>query len=630
MSDADLLHGLPAPATPNLLFGESIPEVLAPTDLLFDTPAPSSPNLVFGGGPVDPSLSPEVTISGSFAPLTVSSSAIYSTNTARPVVSSRSTTHQEASAAPAGTAVGQQGTKASPSSWGAFWQRATGLQPGVEHRLPDTFAPTPVAIRSRQQDGAREHSSADVVSHEASRQVRELLASAFEAAAAVRRSTDLRHQDGDHTKRASKSSRWQPARTLNISLGTDFQPAVPLVLGRSTRYQEGVPPPAGITLLPPLPPINPPTPSTSQLVFCAGADGVTPHLLFRTNYCDPETGGTVIVPVRKVYIVINSAALYRVADNALIPTFGMSLSLDASSWTWGFSAELPMSAQALVEPDGAPVELRAVVNGTEFRLLAESMSRERTFGRASLRVSGRGRNAILDAPYAPVTGYRNTSDRTAAQIAADILTYNGVPIGWNVDFGLTDWLIQAGVFAHQGTHISALNAVAQAAGGYLQPHRTAQTLRVLPLYPSAPWAWGSVVPDFELPADVTTRESIQWTDKPEYNRVYVAGQQTGVRGRVTRAGTAGDLLAQMVVDPLITHADAARQRGITVLSDAGRIASVGLSLPILPETGIIEPGKFVRYVDGATQRLGIVRSTSVSVGASAVDTRQQIVLETHE
>lgn len=623
-------------ATVNLLF---LQEASSSTDLVFGGETSVGPGLVgiqvAGELPglnvwIEAKVAQPVMLTGQMPGMTMDASAAYSSNTARPTVASRSSAHQVAASAPAGPQMRQQSASASPAGWGAFWQRATGLQPGVEHRLPDVLKPSPVQAGARHQDASRTRTGADVVSQEADRSVRRLLASAFEAAAAARSASSFRHQDGDRTKRTGRSTKWTEAQPSRRSYGSSFQPAAPYLRGLNARHQDGVPPPAGLSLrpLPPSPPNGCYTPS-GHLVF-SFPPALGGHLVFQCGDYVPEPGGTVIVPVRKVYIVINSAALYRVPDGTPIPTLGLSLSLDASSWTWGFDAQLPLEAQALVEPAGGPVELRAVINGTEFRLLAENMSRERSFGRASLRVSGRGRNAILDAPYAPVTSYGNVGARTAAQIAGDILTYNGVSIGWAVDWGLTDWLVPAGVFSHQGTHISALNAVARAAGGYLQPHRTDPTLRVLPLYPSAPWAWGSVTPDFELPADVTVRESLQWADKPDYNRVYVVGQQAGVQGRVTRAGTAGDLLAQMVVDPLITHADAARQRGIAVLADTGRIATVGLSLPILPETGIIEPGKFVRYVDGAATRLGIVRSTSVSVGASAVDTRQQIVLETHE
>lgn len=622
-------------AAVNLLFSQ---DPATNADLLFGSENSVAPGLVeiqvIGDLPgltvaVTAKVAQPVVLLGTMPGLTVSASAAYSSNTARPVVASRSSAHQDAAAAPTGAQMGQQDAGASPAGWEAFWQRTTGLQPGVEHRLPDVLKAAPVQAGARHQDASRTRSGADVVSQGADRSVRRLLASAFEAAAAARSANSFRHQDGDRQQRTSRSTKWTEALPTRRSLGSLFQPAASYLLGLLARHQDGVPPPIGVSPPPPVPPIDPPLPVSTELLFCAGAGPSSPFLLFRADYCAIDQG-TVIVPVRKVYIVINSAALYRASDNALIPTFGLTLSLDADSWTWGFDAMLPLQAQALVEPVDGPVELRAVVNGTEFRLLAENMSRERTFSSQGLRVSGRGRNAILDAPYAPVLSYGNTGARTAQQIAGDILTYNGVPIGWAVDWGLTDWLVSAGAFSHQGTHISALNAVIQAAGGYLQPHKTANTLRVLPRYPAAPWEWGSVTPDFELPADVTTRESIQWVDKPAYNRVYVSGQQAGVLGRVTRAGTAGDLLAPMVVDPLITHADAARQRGISVLADTGRIATVGLSLPILAETGIIEPGKFVRYVDGATQRMGLVRSTSVSIGESAVETRQQIVLETHE
>jgi len=109
--------------------------------------------------------------------------------------------------------------------------------------------------------------------------------------------------------------------------------------------------------------------------------------------------------------------------------------------------------------------------------------------------------------------------------------------------------------------------------------------------------------------------------------VFVSGVQQGVLGQVTRAGTAGDLLAPMITDALITHADAARQRGLSILSNTGRHANVTLKLPVLAETGIITPGKFVRYVDGATTRAGIVRSVGVEVAMP--DIFQTLGIETH-
>lgn len=121
-----------------------------------------------------------------------------------------------------------------------------------------------------------------------------------------------------------------------------------------------------------------------------------------------------------------------------------------------------------------------------------------------------------------------------------------------------------------------------------------------------------------LPVDAVQRESLRWIEKPAYNRVFVSGQGTGVLGQVTCAGTAGNLVAPMIVDPLITEAAAARQRGIAVLADTGMQFEVGLRLPVLPETGIVEPGTFIEYQDGSIARLGLVRSTRIEAGLPEV------------
>ncbi len=364
-----------------------------------------------------------------------------------------------------------------------------------------------------------------------------------------------------------------------------------------------------------VPPIAPTPYWGGQLLFACPSLSV-PLLVFGLRQCEITPVGAVTVPVRRVYFVINDVSLHRVVDGVEVPVFTLSLSLDAASWAWGFEASLPASAEALLDPGSGsgPVALLASVNGAHFHVLAESISRERTFGDASIKATGRGRNAVLAAPYAQVMTFSNAEARTARQLMDDVLTIDGISLGWTVDWGLTDWNVPAGVLAQQGTWIEALSAIAGAAGGYLIPHRTDTSLRVRHRYPVAPWEWGTVTPDFVLPVDAVVRESLRWLDKPAYNRVFVSGQEVGVLGQVTRAGTAGDVLAPMVVDALITEAAAARQRGIAVLSDTGRQIEVSLRLPVLAETGIIEPGAFVEYQDGSVTRLGLVRATQVQAG----------------
>lgn len=363
-----------------------------------------------------------------------------------------------------------------------------------------------------------------------------------------------------------------------------------------------------------------------DLVFVAEQSDDT-SLLFKCDGDGDTPPATVVVPVRKVYVVTNNIQLTRVSDGATIACDSASLSLDVDSWTWGFNASMPGSMLSLVQPGTGPVEVNLNVNGTNVRLLIESVSRERTFGSSSLRVTGRGINAELDAPYAAVQNFGGYSAMGAQQLVDQVLTLNNIPLGWGVNWQLEDWLIPGGVFNHQGTYISAINAIVGAAGGYLQPSLANKTMRVKHRYPLAPWDWGDATADISLPADVVVQEGLQWMKKPDYNRVYVSGQGEGIVGRVTRAGTAGDLLAPMVTDQLIVSVQAARQRGRAVLSNTGRQVNATLGLPVLQETGIILPGTMVDYVDGAITRRGLVRSVNLSLGFPSV--WQSIQVETH-
>ncbi|WP_313329817.1 hypothetical protein [Comamonas sp.] len=329
-------------------------------------------------------------------------------------------------------------------------------------------------------------------------------------------------------------------------------------------------------------------------------------------------------------MTINSAVLIRVDTGQMIPTYGMSMSLDVDSWTWGFSASVPGAALPFVlsNTHGDPVVVQATINGLDFRFALSPPTRDRSFISSTIRLQGRGLGAELDAPNSVVRTFGNTENRNARQLLDDILTLNNVPIGWDIGiFEPLDWAVPAGVFSHTGTYISALNAVVGAVGAYIQPHNTDRVLDVRLRYPKPAWEWSTVAPDFEIPDAVASQEGIEWVDKPLYNRVYVSGQERGVLGRYTRSGTAGELLAPEVIDPLITHADAVRQRGRSIISDTGRVATVTIKLPLLAETGLIKPGAFVRYKENGNEHLGLTRSVSLNAGLT--DTYQTLTLETH-
>jgi hypothetical protein len=531
----------------------------------------------------------------------------------------------------------EQGTKLRPER-AAPWGSGTHYSPERSSRWQEN-ARAPHQRSARWQQGTL-NATAPTRSawQEASRAARLARAAAWEEAThRAGRAAASPWQELTRTSRPTKVMPWGEGSGLTKSWRSDFEKTIHVEVFRRAPWEEArKPPPGKIIVQPPvIPPDDPcyipPAANAVHLLFDERADGSTSLLFYCDRHpVDPEHPALIIVPIKRVYMVINETSLRRVDGNVPIPTIQASLTLDVDSWTWSFSATLPGRALADVEPDtdGVPVELEANINGVFYRVLCESISRDRTFNSSSIRIQGRGKAASLDKPYSPILNFGNTEDRTAQQLANDALLDNGVPIGWAVDWQLDDWLVPAGLWSIQGSRIDALNQIAGAAGGYLQPTKASQVIRVLPRYPVAPWSWqADVAPDFQLPADVTTRESITWTEKARYNRVFVSGTAGGILCQVTRAGTAGDVVAPMVTDGLIVQPAAGRQRGLSILADTGRQANVSLRLPVLPETGVIEPGKFVRYVDGGVTRLGIVRSTGVEFGSPSVF--QTIGIETH-
>lgn len=622
---------------------------MADVDLVF-AQAPGVTDLVFGGADTGPVLPVDATLAATLPALSFAARAIpnadfalvatlpalamsaegrYQSYAARPTVGQRVTDWQRATQGRTGVQDRSDATGRDKTSGAVAWAIASTHLVGVEHRLPGALVRAEVASRIAHQSaepispGDRSSRSSD------SLRLRTSSASKYEEAlrAEWARGT-ARHQDTlRDRRRASTSGYAQAQRHAGARKHEGIQSALVSCFSWMVLHQNA------IVSRPGPRPVDPGTPpvvvvpcyTPSAALLFTEAVAVDGHLVFVCeNHVEPPSEHEpVVVPVRRVYWVTNHVSLRRVLDGTEVPVFSLSLSLDAASWAWGFEAVLPAIALSQVEPHSSgPVELVAVVNGKAFRVLAENISRERSFGAASIRVWGRGRNAALAAPYAPVMNFSNQEPRTARQLMDDVLTHNGtatgVPLGWTVDWGLTDWSVPAGVFNHQGTWIDALLNIAGAAGADLLPHPSALSLKVRHRYPVAPWEWSAVTPDFVLPADAVSRESLRWQDKPAYNRVFVSGQQVGVLGQVTRAGTAGDVLAPMVVDALITEAAAARQRGLAVLADTGRQVEVVLRLPVMAETGIVEPGALVEYRDGGVVRRGLVRSTRVEAGLPEV------------
>jgi hypothetical protein len=628
MASTDLVFQAAPLTRGDLVFGDDgsnpISDAVVSGDILLDKPTLSGSvalGVVMGGeiSLVRPTLTGEV---------------VYFTDTSRPLVGQVKSRWQHGVGQPETIAQRFQDATRRRSEMASRFQPGAPLAVGRRFNWQDAIL-TPNSARTRFQDGVALQRAQSQRFQDALR-LRTAAVSRFQDGIPVGRAVLARYQDATRTPNSAKT-RYQDARPLPVNASTGNANSLPFELGWASRYQDARTPRPGRTVVPVVPPVDPCYVPSGDLVFEAPWSADT-NLVFYCEHHDvdpPEPGETIVVPVRRVYTVINTATLRRVDDGTLIVAHAMGLTIDVESWTWSFTARAAGASLPLLQPTGGqPVEVEATINGVAYRAIVEGIRRDRTYANAELSITGRGKSALLDAPYSPVMTFGADQDLSLQQLANRVLTINGVPLGWDLDAGWRpdNWIIPAGTFSHQGTYMSAITAIAAAAGAYVQPHPTAKALQVLKRYPAKPWEWNGLTPDYELPADVVQQEGIEWVDKPLYNRVFVRRAQGPGLWDVRRDGTAGDIEAPMITNALMTNAVGAEQAALAVLADVGRQAVVSLRLPVLPETGIIPPGKFVRYVDGDVTRVGLVRSTAADVERSrerGLQIWQTIGVETH-
>jgi len=659
--DGKLVLRDPRNDSARLVFGDAdagtADDAAAPGALVFRQPRGNSGKLVFGGAGGGAVAAPGATVSldadlpGLDGALTLRAGAlagvdanlpgldadvplVWDAQAARALLSWHAPRLQDAAPVAAAVRARWQRSQLMPAAHRSRWQQAQGASAVARPHWQQSAAlgryASAVPGRGQSvQQGAR-------AAFEQSLALRAVARTAAERGVPALYGARAAYQEALQLRAGARSS-FEPGQSLLAAARATLRAGRPLYSLRLPRWQEATYPSAGRSQRPkpPEPPVHPPLYDPQRLgllVFEQARTGGGKLLFICRDHTEPPPA-TVAVLRRRSYIVLNSIEVRLAATGQPLPALdsGFSMRLDHQSWTWGFSVSLHAAALPLLTPgdDGLPVELRVNVNGQPFAMLAQSMRRSVKFPRAVIEVTGAGKAALLDAPYAAAQTFSQPGDRTAQQLMQDVLGVNGVSMGWSLDWQLADWPIPANTWSHQGTWITALNDIAASVGGYVQPHDTGDVLRILPRYPVRSWKLADAAPDLELPPGIASVEEVSWLTKPDYDAIYLHGQPGTSLFYRKRAVAPGNQPAPMAVHPLLIHPDAAAQRAIAELSDTGRQIEQQLTLMVLPETGVIHPGTLLRYTDdGAARRTGIVRAVQVRQAGARIE--QAITVQAHE
>jgi hypothetical protein len=335
---------------------------------------------------------------------------------------------------------------------------------------------------------------------------------------------------------------------------------------------------------------------------------------------------SLLFPIRVAYLIMTTASIVRLPDRVPIPCSSVSLAWDWDTWDISVSAAILGRAAYAVAVVADEIEIN--INGYIWRVPVKKITGQRAFGSNSFTLSATSRAAELAAPAALQSTLYNANDRTMAQLANEAITGTAWELAWNA----SDWLIPAGAWSFTGTPMAALSRLAEAAGAYVQPHRTDQSLVIQPRYALKPWEWEQAQEVIVIPAAVTRQLSFEPIKNAPYDAVYVSGENQGILGRVYRDGTAGSILAEMITDALITHPDGAEARGRAVLAEAGQWTQYVLQLPISPAGGeipLLDVGQLIDFNDTPwnEQWRGLITGVNVTATwQNALSLRQELTV----
>jgi hypothetical protein len=634
MDAAALIFSQPPATSGALVFGadDGISTVIA------DNPARIG--LTLSGPAVSVHIAQAVTVSVAMAlpgPV-VAARGLWDANISRPTVGQTASNYQRATPAMAGHAAHYQRTAALPVGQLQRYRRASPMVSAPASRYQATQAKVQAVFVVYQQ--ASPLSTSPVSSYfESSLRLQHAMATAYQRAVFTSGPPAFTHYQQALRVRSDLGQWFQRAMPVAHSQHSGMGIAVPLQHLWRSRYQRAGQPRPGQWLPPVVPPSGPRCYiPNAALLFVApiAANGALLFICERKTPVPPGPGpqqppNYVLKILRRGYMTVHHLTAQLLPSLEAVKLRNITIASDDDSFCWSLSASGPEHLLDQLAPvGGLPAQIRILIDGIDWVFAIESLTRTRKFAGNGVAVQGRSTTALLGAPYMPESTWGNPDgDYTAQQLVTQALEYTGVEIDW----GITDWLVNQGAWSYQGTPLAVAARVAESVGAVLRSHRTLPTLQFAHRYPHTPWEWASAPVNVQMPVSITTTDSLQPTNKPDWNAMYVSGTNYGVLGHIRRAGTAGDVLAPQVTDALITHGDAARQRGRAILGSAGKQMRHTLSLPLLVgvtgATGpvLVEPGYLIEVIEKKETWRGQVRAVSVSANLPLV--RQSITVERH-
>jgi hypothetical protein len=339
----------------------------------------------------------------------------------------------------------------------------------------------------------------------------------------------------------------------------------------------------------------------------------------RPSITPKPTTITFTIPRKTVYTMQHTITA-TLLDLTPLDVSDISLNVDADSWAWTFNCRLLNAEQLplVVKSDGTAVQIIITINGYSFNVLVEKVTRNRTFAKNSISLSGRSLTALLTLPYLQPTSATQSDLMNVQQLVALEL-----PFGWEIGlWSAANWSIPAGAFSYTAkTPIQVISGIAADIGAVIAPSRHSKKIDVMPRYPVLPWNYENETPDLIIPDAVIESLTYRNVVPAQGNAVYVHGSDIGgVLSRCRLTGTAGDKLLQTITNSLMTDVIGCRALGERLLAAQWEQPAIqSLMIPLnATDIPLAKIGDLVRIDIDDGHVFGVVNSVGISANLGKV------------
>jgi hypothetical protein len=355
---------------------------------------------------------------------------------------------------------------------------------------------------------------------------------------------------------------------------------------------------------------------TATLNFQCLCIDVDPHnviLNFGADDCIPQ------IESPKYWYIMNKISVVREDTGVNILATKGSASVSRDTWCWSFSLTVPESEVAKLESTTSdPVVLVITVNNNVMRMLYEEKTRTRTFASDYYTITGRSPSALLDSPSSPVRAFTQENERTSVQLMqAELDRVNSAIVIESELIDALGWVIPANSFSYSNlSPISAIQQIAESAGGFIYSSPDSEKLIVKPKYKKVYWDTMYFDEyDRVIPESIVTKIGTKETQYPDYNAVWLTNSKNGATFRAWRSGTAADQLQATTNNDLFT-AESARYKGREILAKAYLVETHDFVMPIQSTIGLCLPGETFAY-NG--EWWGVVDAVNIDFDMSTVN-----------